>query len=72
MAQKAGAAVLIVGGPAAGASGVQHGGERLIQNFLLQKAVRAGQDAVGALGIQAADEFASLGGKAGNGLVAVV
>lgn len=72
MAQKAGAAVLIVGGPAAGAGGVQHGGERLIQNFLLQKAVRAGQDAVGALGIQAADEFASLGGKAGNGLVAIV
>lgn len=72
MAQKAGAAVLIVGGPAAGAGGVQHGGERLIQNFLLQKAVRAGQDAVGALGIQAADEFAALGGKAGNGLVAVV
>lgn len=72
MAQKAGAAVLIVGGPAAGAGGIQHGGECLIQNFLLQKAVRAGQDAVGALGIQSADEFAALGGKAGNGLVAVV
>ena len=27
---------------------------------------------MGALGIQAADEFAALGGKAGNGLVAVV
>ena len=72
MAQKPGASVLVVGGPAAGSCGVQHSGQRFVQNILLQQAVRTGQDLVRALGVQAADELAMLGSKASDSLVAIM
>ena len=72
VAQKAGAAVLVIGGPAAGTGGVHHGGKGPVQDLLLKQAVCAGQNPVRALGIQAADQSAVLHGKAGDGLVAVM
>ena len=72
MAQKACAAVLVIGCPAAGAGGLQHGGKGLVEDLLLQQAVGTWQDPVRALGIQAADQSAVLHGKAGDGLVAVM
>ena len=72
MAQQPCAAVLVIGSPAAGAGGLQHGGKGLVEDLLLQQAVGTWQDPVRALGIQAADQSAVLHGKAGDGLVAVM
>ena len=72
VAQKAGAAVLVIGGPAAGARRGQHGLQCAVERFVLQKAAGGRQHAVGAGGVQAADQLAALFGKAGNGLVAVM
>lgn len=72
MAQQPRAAILVVGRPAAGAGGVENGGQCLIQNFLLQQAIRAGQDGVRALGVEATDELPALHREAGDSFIAVV
>jgi len=70
MAQQAGAPVLVVGGPPAGAG--QHHLQRAVEYLLLEQAVAAGQHPMGALGIQTANQLSPAHGKAGDGLIAVV
>lgn len=74
MAHQAGVPVLVVGGPAAGAGGIQGGFQGLVEHFILQQAslFRHGQHMVGAGGVDACLQCAPALGKGGDGLVAVM
>ena len=73
MAQQTGAAILLKSRPAAGAGGFQHSGNGLVNDGILQQAVRIRQHAVGARCINAACQSSTRpGGKGGDGLVTVM
>ena len=73
MAQQTGAAIPFKSRPAAGAGGFQRSGNGLVNDGILQQAVRIRQHAVGARCINAACQSSTRpGGKGGDGLVTVL
>lgn len=72
VAHKAGARILVIGGPVAVCGGAARRVDGLVEDLLLQKTVDGGQHAVAARGVDAAHQLIFEGSKGRHRLIAVV